>query len=621
MHTIDNRRVTMTGPLMPPRPLKWRNWDTSRLEFDQRKRRRNLARVGSPTIAILGSSHVTRWRNHLLSTDSTPVEKGMTRNCHLLGAGGAYTNNLFDLLSWDKSLSPYNYKKQEKEGNQIQKLQDKHLRIEFGILAIGSNDVDQARHYLEQIEASGDREELRATMELEAMRITLKIKDCLKEMENIMPHATLIFLNIMPRDSWGQTAMQLATKVNEEVEVMLKVRTIHNHKDTFLYTNFVRDIRDDILEPKEFPINSAIFNDDGTHLNYLGYCALTRVAICSTWDRKIQTRLHGAKRRANFNHKYMGPPSKKARVAPPPEVLQSSSKKYMDEIGKQHDKKVSRTRRPTIKDSRSHRISPIRTPRHTNDKRTCDRRSPVKKPSERRGQSKNPCTKQAYGTRQTVRITSDPKRRTSNTCDKQTSAKRASPRCTSDHKSRTTIACDKQTLDARSPVRRTIDLTRRTSSPVISRRRPITADRKDDHSNHTARSRQRERGHSSRPSRDLNPSRGRSPRHHTSDRRVETRTIYAESCSQRSNSMTTHKKSRELTPIRAPSKPRVKSVILPKKVNTNAHTVKQNENQGRHIYRGWRPSNNTWSTRHNVADDHPRSRRDKEYKGNKYGRR
>ena len=273
----------------------------------------DIKRSGYPKVVAIGSSHVTHWATYRRSKRTSSDDKRMLQNFYFAGVGGTRLINCICQIG-GQDLPP----RKRYLGNQWLKMKRRMPNPDYVILAVGSNDCDEADRYASARMRRGmsDKEYKKETF-AELAKWYKDLKDhqlnVVSKIRKVYKGVRIYFLPILPRRWWGQYARRMAVLLNRHMISMENTHVLN---------------ADDLFAAKESNINknqsymdniiNGLLDWDRTHLNPLGYHILTKKSVLSLSVHKYGKKPEGPKEpeapKVKVSRRYQRTLSKRRRL-------------------------------------------------------------------------------------------------------------------------------------------------------------------------------------------------------------------------------------------------------------------------------------------------------------------
>ncbi len=230
-----------------------------------------IKQKGYPAVACIGSSHVTHWAQFRRSKFTKDIDRQRLARFRFAGVGGTKLINMIRQIG-GLDLPP----RKRHLGDQWAKLAVHKHKIQYAILAIGSNDVDDCDRYLKAryIKDAASKEHKKETSAALAQWYKDLVghqKLIIEKIRSIFKRVRIYYLPILPRGWWCLRARKLAILLNRSMDHMENIRAL-NTKDLYNIKAVNNTKKRGI---KEETIN-GVLDWDKTHLNEIGYHILTK---------------------------------------------------------------------------------------------------------------------------------------------------------------------------------------------------------------------------------------------------------------------------------------------------------------------------------------------------------
>ncbi len=245
----------------------------------------------APVITCVGSSHMTHLKSEKDFGDMTSHHVRFLENSSFVAVGGLKFHSAGDELNGIFK----SHKKWEKYGNQWQAFDHLGINSQYFLVMCGSNDADDYNNMaaMKRQESHNDHTYL-AKVENAAQdwlgELKPHIQNLFMELYNRNNAATIAYIPSLPRHYWCDETRSFASDINHYIiaglkhDIGIKVKMLPT-KSLFVY-NSPMEIPDGLRNE----VISAFLEEDGTHLNSWGMCALVNdiaPRIMHNWASKL----------------------------------------------------------------------------------------------------------------------------------------------------------------------------------------------------------------------------------------------------------------------------------------------------------------------------------------------
>ena len=250
----------------------------------------NLYHWSFPTVALLGSSHITHLERMKNDKELPQRTRDFLANCHFLGVGG---------LCWWKTVNELNgifttESKRKKYGNVWADFDKSNKSPSFYVIVLGSNDTSDLDCRLRFLKANLNAKDYAKEADLEVAEWFESLKPFIKylisEIRYRSKTAKILYMPILPRKRWLEESRRFAFRLDEYICLTLKdeiddrIKCLPTKSLLCVYASNpdLDDSREDVV--------ASYLDDDCVHLNHWGYEAMINdfcITIADMWGSMV----------------------------------------------------------------------------------------------------------------------------------------------------------------------------------------------------------------------------------------------------------------------------------------------------------------------------------------------